>query len=367
MRPKFLVIVLLCVIVAFALAFWLRPRTPVPPATGPSRSSVTESSTKTTNRYPSGVRSEATGSHSIPAAFGPPIDETTAKSNALKLREVQMKQAVEGQNVPVSFYGMVIDQNSNTLAGVRVTLGVRHNLYAIPNSLEAAKYAALSTEELQKVLNPTTEVVSGSDGRFQWTDASVTGDILGVGTLQKDGYEPEPGQYSCRAGDGNYNNPVIFKMWSTNIHERLITGSKAFDIVPDGRSYFINLEDDTIAELGTGDLKVWIKYTNQVVIGQLYDWSASIEVINGGLLEEKLGSPMYEAPTDGYVPAFQIKAQIKGGQRGNTGERQFYFRLRSGQEYGQMKIGLYAPFNNETPGLIRLSYAINPSGSRILR
>ena len=278
-----------------------------------------------------------------------------------------MKQAVEGQNVPVSFYGMVIDQNSNALAGVRVTLGVRHSAYAIPNSLEAAKYAALSTEELQKVLNPTTEVVSGGDGRFQWTDSSVTGDILGVGALQKDGYEPEPGQYSCRAGDGKYFNPVIFKMWSTNIHEKLITGNKSFEIKPDGSPHFINLTDGTISEHESGDLKVWIQYTNQVLSGLLYDWSASIEVINGGLLEEKLGSPMYEAPTDGYVPAFQTKGHIKGGQRGNTGERQFYLQLKNGQEYGQMTIGLYAPFNNDTPGLIRLSYAINPSGSRILR
>ncbi len=32
-----------------------------------------------------------------------------------------------------------------------------------------------------------------------------------------------------------------------------------------------------------------------------------------------------------------------------------------------MSINLIAPFNDQTPGLIRLSYAINSSGSRILR
>jgi hypothetical protein len=233
--------------------------------------------------------------------------------------------------------------------------------------LEAAKYAALSPGELQKILDPTTEVVSDSNGRFQWTDSSVTGDIVGVGSLKKEGYEAEPGQYSCRAGDGNYDNPVIFKMWSTNIHEQLITGTKSFDIVPDGRPYFINLTDGTIAESGAGDLKVWVRYANQVVRGQLYDWSASIEVINGGLLEEGLGSPMFEAPTEGYVPMFEVHGKIKGGQRGDTGERQFYLKLKNGQEYGQTTIGLYAPFNDQTPGLVRLSYAINPSGSPILR
>jgi hypothetical protein len=156
-------------------------------------------------------------------------------------------------------------------------------------------------------------------------------------------------------------------MWSTNVHEQLITAQKSFRIVPDGRPYFINLTDGTIAESGAGDLKVWIKYTNQVVHGQLYDWSAEIDVVNGGLLGEPLGSAMYEAPSVGYTPSFQSQQQIKGGQRGHIGSRQFYMMLNNGQIYGQMTIELYAPFNDQVPGLIRLSYAINPSGSRILR
>jgi len=155
-------------------------------------------------------------------------------------------------------------------------------------------------------------------------------------------------------------------MWSTNIHEQLITGNKSFEIVPDGRPYFINLADDTISESEGGELKVWIQYTNQPVRGQIYDWSAEIDVINGGLLESDSYS-MFSAPADGYVPSFVWKNQIKGGQRGSIGERRFYLKLKDGQEFGQMSIGLYAPFNNQTPGLIRLSYGINPSGSRILR
>lgn len=38
-----------------------------------------------------------------------------------------------------------------------------------------------------------------------------------------------------------------------------------------------------VSEHESGDLKVWVQYTNQVVQGRLYDWSAGIEVINGGL------------------------------------------------------------------------------------
>ena len=77
--------------------------------------------------------------------------------------------------------------------------------------------------------------------------------------------------------------------------------------------------------------------------------------------------PMYVAPEDGYVPSFEHSGQIKGGQRGEIGNRYFYLRLKDEKEYEKMSINLFAPYNNKIPGMIRLSYAINPSGSRILR
>jgi hypothetical protein len=102
--------------------------------------------------------------------------------------------------------------------------------------------------------------------------------------------------------------------------------------------------------------------------GELSDWSSEISVINGGLLlEPDLSSAMYVAPTNGYTPVFQYNQQIKGGQRGSTGDKRFYIMLKNGREYGRMTIGLFAPYNSEIPGLIRIDFAINPTGSHILR
>jgi hypothetical protein len=221
----------------------------------------------------------------------------------------------------------------------------------------------------------TLEQSADADGRFEFH--GETGEGFGVG-ITKDGYELEPNRYSFGSTAGSFENPVTFKMWSTSIHEKLITGDKSFEIVPDGRPHFINLTDGTISENESGDLKVWIQYTNQVVQGKLYDWSAGIEVVNGGLLEVPqaamnsgfLGEPpfaMYSAPTDGYIPSFSLKSQIKGGQSGEIGNRYFYLHLKDGKQYGKMSINLFAPYGRLHPGLIRLSYAINPSGSRILR
>lgn len=366
MRPRFLIVLTVAVLVMLGLLLWLRPAKP-PVASTPAPVSAAQSSVPPTSQPPANQPAIAAQLSATPASPLAAGGAATVSNNAVQTRELEMKQDVEGKNVPVRFYGMVIDQDSNALAGVSVTLSVRHNVYVTPGSLEAMKYAAFSHDELQKVLSPSIQVTTDAAGRFQWDDAGVTGDVLGVGSITKDGYEAEPGQYSCGAGSGSYDNPVIFKMWSTNIHEQLITGEKKFPIVPDGRSYVIDLNKGTIAESGAGDLKVWVKYPSQVTRGQLYDWSAEIDVINGGLLEEPLGSVMYSAPADGYVPSFQLRQQIKGGQSGETGSRQFYVRLNNGQEYGRITIDLYAPYNDQYPGLIRLSYAINPSGSRILR
>lgn len=283
------------------------------------------------------------------------IPQTNAElpaANKIKALDLT-KQFIESRNVPVNFYGQFVDQDGNPLSGVNIKIVIVH--LSMPDPL----VPVLGSKDIHLERN------SDAGGRFEIH--GETGEGFDVGSIQKAGYDMEPGQRSFGAVGGSFESPVIFKMWSTNIHEKLITGGKSFDIVPDGRPYFVNLTDDTISESGEGDLKVWIQYTNQIVPGQLYDWSARIEVINGGLLEKPLGTAMFEAPPDGYVPAFQLSGQIKGGQRGDTGERQFYLKLKNDQEYGQMSIGLYAPFNDQTPGLIRLSYAINPSGSRILR
>lgn len=148
----------------------------------------------------------------------------------------------------------------------------------------------------------------------------------------------------------------------------MITGEKKFHVVPDGRLYGIDLINGTITESGEGDLKVWIKRPEQVSFGQKYDWSSKIEIVNGGLLQETdTSSSMFSAPVDGYVDVFQFEQKVGSGWGDSTGTKRFFVQLRNGQVYGRISIELYAHYNNQIPGLIRLSYAINPSGSRILR
>jgi hypothetical protein len=157
-------------------------------------------------------------------------------------------------------------------------------------------------------------------------------------------------------------------LWQTNVHEALIVGERSFPITPGGQPCLIDLNKGAIAESGNGDLSVSVHYEAYPVRGQTYDWSSEIDSVNGGLLEESNNfSAMYVAPTNGYTQQFRFDQQIKGGQRGSMGARRFYVTLRNGKEYGRVTIGVFAPYNGQVPGLIRVEYVINPTGSPVLR
>ena len=76
---------------------------------------------------------------------------------------------------------------------------------------------------------------------------------------------------------------------------------------------------------------------------------------------------MYLAPADGYTPTFKFEQKVGGGWGDSTGEKQFYVRLNNGQVYGRIAIELFAYYNDRMPGMVRVQYVLNPSGSQILR
>jgi len=263
----------------------------------------------------------------------------------------QLGQALSDKNVPIDFYGRVIDQGSNALPGVKLKVYIRH--------WELMADAMSNPIRLEKETD--------ADGRFEIH--GVTGDALNIESFQKAGYDLEPTQRSFGPSSGGWQTPVDFKMWSTNVHEQLVTASKSFHIVPDGRAYAIDLAQGTLVESVDGDLKVWVKRPAQVAPGQKYDWSCEIASgVNGGILQESdPNASMYWAPTEGYAPAFHYEQKVGSGWGDSTGTKRFYVRLNGRQIFGRMSIEVFAYYNDSTPGLIRIQYAVNPTGGRVLR
>jgi len=346
MRPRLTICALILLVLALALLLWGR-RSRAPVNLEPNQAIRVGAPS---NLAPSSPSNQATsGAWQKPG----PASGAIAEAGAMLRRHEVSQRAFDQANVPIDFYGRVVDQDTNTLPGVHVRVFIRH--------WSRANVFGLTGGSPDLYADRTT----GPDGRFEVH--GETGDGLSVEVIEKAGYELEPTRLNYAPSSGAFENPVIFRMWSTNIHERLISGHKAFPITPDGRPYVVDLTRGTISESGPGDLRAWIKCPGQMPRGQMYDWSCEIDAINGGLLEEHPGVAMYRAPTDGYSPSFQFRRQVKGGQDGSPGEKYFYVKLKDGQGYGAIGIELCAPYNNQIPGLIRLSYTINPSGSRILR
>jgi hypothetical protein len=77
---------------------------------------------------------------------------------------------------------------------------------------------------------------------------------------------------------------------------------------------------------------------------------------------------MFTAPEIGYTNLFGLDEQQGANSwAGCFQDKRFYVRLRDGQMYGRIVISLYADFHRTKSGFIQLSYAVNPSGSHLLR
>jgi len=346
MRSKVVIPILILALAILAVLFWLRSvqhtdvQAPAQETLQPSNSQAGKAS----------VSSQEVPNAPLPASPSATNQPVKVDRN----NPESIRQYLLSQNVPIGFFGKIIDQDGNPLSGVSVKGEVLHVKVIVP-----APWG--DQDEIIPISKETD-----SNGRFEVQ--GMTGRSFDLETMQKGGYEVEPDNCPHVFGPsiGVYENPTIFKMWSTNIHEQLITGEKAFDIVPDGKSYFIDLTTGEISQTESGDLKVWIKFPEKTEFGKSYDWSGEIDVLGGGLQPGDSYS-MFVAPADGYVPTFSLQQKIMDGQRGSIGDKKFYVMLHNGKVFGRIQIDLIAPFNMGIPGLIRLSYAINPSGSRILR
>jgi hypothetical protein len=274
----------------------------------------------------------------------------------------------EGHNVPVAFYGQVVDSDGNGLANAAIHLHVKEE------HIEPFPEPPTGT-------NTHLQRQTGADGRFEVN--GLIGHSVMIEGYMKEGYEPDVtlqhyGDYPAQSG--SFTEPIIFRMWNTNIpHEQLITGDKWFPLIPDGRRYGVDLTNNSISEGVAGDLVVWIKRPASPAPGERFAWSCELLVNGGGLQEEMRPWAMYLAPADGYTNVFACHQGAaknpfaypqEAGSEGWSGQiygKRFYIKLRNGQMYGQITLNLLAGPGREGPSLIGLKYAVNPSGSRLLR
>lgn len=295
------------------------------------------------------------------AALGQRASPKTNPPTPIEKRLQQLADAPNYMNVPISFYGRVIDQDQNPLPGVRVVVSLRQWTYISGPGLNTR--------------HPKTELITDVAGRFEFSNGG--GDSLSIEALEKEGYEPEPkalrsfGYTTSDPLRPDPNNPIVFHMWKAETKAQLVTGSKRFSLVPDGRTYTIDLLAGAITESvdAEGDLRVSLRRPETAAWGQRYDWTLDVQAINGGLVEETNGiSAMFRAPEDGYASKWRLDAKAADEPWSyGTGQKRFYVKSRGGRNYGRLELEAYAYYLQNKQGRFNLIWAVNPAGDRLLR
>jgi len=99
-----------------AVVLWQRPVQPTPPTTP----------TQITIQF-SNFPANALGMNSTPNIVSNSVSNQLplTQSQATNSRPERFKQMLEQKNVPITFYGRVLDQDGNKIAGVQIVLHVR--------------------------------------------------------------------------------------------------------------------------------------------------------------------------------------------------------------------------------------------------
>jgi len=215
-------------------------------------------------------------------------------------------------------------------------------------------------------------VTTDAHGRFALTD--VKGALLSVKSMEKPGYETSEKSIN-RAQYWYWRNPEqtfkpdsdkpeIFHMWKKAGAEHLVHASKFYGIVPDGRSYAIDVLQEKKTEGGsTGDFKVSIRRPSQVASDEKYDWACVVEGIGGGVVEAS-EEQMYRAPAVGYQQRYEVNVSANDPQWSGQAKRNFYLRSREGRVYARLEVEILSNYRDKA--VFNVEYYANPAGSRNL-
>jgi hypothetical protein len=266
-------------------------------------------------------------------------------------------------NVPITFFGKIVDQDNRPVEGVGVKIKVTSfdpNIILDLKRSDENKYTPIS-------------LLTDVQGLFSVGD--LQGRSMLIESVFKDGYQSPPSipmrvYYSpefdsTRIHHPDPKTPVIIRLWKKGTSQSLVSGSKFYGIVPDGRIYTIDLlQGQKIEGAGAGDVKVQIKRPATITPQTKYDWSFAVEGVRGGVVESA-DELLYQAPEGGYQPRYEFALSASSPEWTPTTKKRLYVRSRNGQVYSSLSVEVIS--NYQDKAVFNVQYFVNPSGSRSLQ
>jgi hypothetical protein len=351
MRKKFLTAILLILAVVTGLLLYSRLFKQRPRIEQPA-----ENIEVVQSPAPNGQRGKIESNFPSSNRISPSLLQLSDTNTELTPKGEAFQAAVAEKNVPIYFWGKVVDQDGAPLAGVQIEMSIRQ---WISDSLGMRGQFPLFNRQ------------TDPGGLFELVGQS--GDVLEFKSIKKEGYALSPRSLQTLQYDQSSapepNNPILFRMWKNTTNEHLVTFNKDFRIPYDGTPVVFDLLAGGISSNETsGDIRVrLIRNPQNVPFGGKtpYNWTASIEPLNGGIKESN-DEFMYRAPEEGYQAKLEINMPASATNWSHRVKISFYFKSRGGQCYGRATTELRTDSQQDTTGF-SIDSGVNPSGSRNLQ
>ena len=264
-------------------------------------------------------------------------------SNESLVRENQRKQLIENTNVPIKFWGKVVDQDGKPLHNVIVKYRVQR--------------ASLPYGSGSSIIGT---VASASDGLF--SIANVRGATLGMEGFVKDGYRLMQNQkvdFGYSRSPEIYvpipDSPRIYIMAANNAQNNVRFISRELRLPWDGMPNRLALDSGTPSPSG----KLVITAIRTASTGH-FGWSITL-AIDGGELKEAEKETALIAPENGYLPVWRCGYAPDAHPFRFAHDAQIYYMLNG--KYGRIKLQIYADAGPNSRN-IKLDIINNISGGK---
>jgi hypothetical protein len=271
-----------------------------------------------------------------------PIVQVLASTNSVAAKRLALWQA------PIEFYGKVVDENTNPVAGAQVTFHWAEVPTELGNRTSTTESDANGLFSLRGQRGPDLSVSISKEGyyvshRGQWGfHYALASDIL----------SPDP------------QNPVIFQVQKKGQGVELVTSANGMQtslatLVPlNGAPVSVDLLQQKVG--ASGDLELSQIKPDRSHWQSATNWSFHMSIPAGGFIEEADAFPL-TAPETGYQTTVDLNF-VKGKPDWTTQlSKTYYITFGQTQKYGWLRVEA-----NITQQTVFLTYAINPDGSRNL-
>lgn len=247
--------------------------------------------------------------------------------------------------MPLDFFGRVVDENGSPVPAARIEF-FWTNLSTEGSSTVTTFSTSNGTFSLEGRKGRVLQVDVSKDGFYKVRNERLRSFDY-AGFWEANYYEPDPAQ------------PIVFHLRHKGAGETLSAGDTQPPVSADGTPVRLDLLGGGHVS-SNGQIEIAAVTNTEKYPPRLFDWEASIAILDGGLIEHDFEFP-FEAPDHGYVPKVQFKMQANAPDWKRVVEKSYFIRFGTPPRYGR----IHVRFNGASQKAF-LSYTVNPSGSRNL-